>query len=123
MGIGIVKMSRMRLFMLLAVVAILSVQVADYGVARATDPVPTYYFSTAVGTGPTLASVWAVDTGLTLDSYRIFKVINVQGNPEHSEQRIRGLGPNGYGDYTLMAYVIAPGGDDDLEAYIFVSGL
>jgi hypothetical protein len=112
----------MCLLALLVVVAILSLRVADCGVARADDPVPTYYFSAVLGTAPPLATCWVVDTGLTQGSYHIFKVINVLGNPEHSEQRIRGFGPDGYGDYIMG--ILVPAGDDPLAiGYFYVSGL
>jgi hypothetical protein len=124
MSLSIVRGSRICLLVLIALVAILSVRVAGYSVARADDPVPTYYFSAVVGTGPTLASYWGVDTGLTQGAYHIYKIINVQGNPLHSEQRIRGVGPDGDGDYKLMLFPLQPGGEDDLPlAFFYVSGL
>lgn len=120
---GFVFVSRIFLLALLALVAISSLRIADSGVARADDPVPTYYFS-AGGSAPALASYWVVDTKLTQGSYHIFKVISVQGNPAHSEQWVTGSGPNGDGNYRLMLLPIMPVGEEDLPlAFFYVSGL
>lgn len=114
---------RICLLVLLALVAISSLRITAGGVARAQDPVPTYYFS-ASGSGTALANYWVVDTKQTQGSYRIFKAITVQGNPTHTEQWVTGVGPNGDGRYKLLIAPIQPGGEDDLPlAYFYVSGL
>lgn len=120
---GIVFASRVCVLALLALLAISSLRIVDSGVARADDPIPTYYFS-ANGSAPALASYWVVDTKQTQGSYHIFKVINPQSNPEHSELFVTGSGPNGDGSYKLMLFPIMPVGEEDLPlAFFYVSGL
>jgi hypothetical protein len=125
MRLGIVFAGKVCLLVLLAMVAVLSLRFADNGVARAQDPVSTYYFSATSGTTTPLATCWAVDTKQTQGSYRIFKVIAAPSTtPTHSEQRVTGSGPNGSGDYIMFICPIQPGGEDDLPlAYFYVSGL
>jgi hypothetical protein len=114
---------RLCLLALLALVALSSLHYAGNGVARADDPVPTYYVSVTSGTTTPLATCWVVDTRQTQGSYHIYKVINVQNTPSHSELRVAGSGPNGNGDYIMFICPIQPGGEDDLPlAYFYVSG-
>jgi hypothetical protein len=124
MRLNVLFVSRFCLLALLALVAITSLRFADSGVARADDPVPTYYFSATSGALTTVGTYWAVDTKQSYGSYRIFKIISVQGNPQHLVQQVNGTGPNGNGDYSLLICPIQPGGEDDLPlAYFYVSGL
>ena len=123
MKFNVAYFGRICLLVLLVLVAISCFRIADCGVARAQDPIPTYYLS-AGGSAPAIAALWVVDTKLTDGSYHIFKVVTVQGNPVHTELWATGSGPSGDGHYKLLIAPIQPGGEDDLPlAYVYVSGL